>query len=81
MPPTDRMALLDFWKRQIKTEKICLMLDFLVRNNGATDDELASAALMAKSGTFGNYKGALIGRGLMVKVSNGVYAPAEAFGR
>ena len=81
LPPTDRMALLDFWKRQIKTEKICRMLDFVVRNNSATDDELAAAASMAKSGTFGNYKGALVGRGLMVKVSNGVYASAEAFGR
>ena len=81
MPPTDRLELLDFWKRQIKTDKICRMLDFVVRNNSATDDELAAVADMAKSGTFGNYKGALIGRGLMVKVSNGVYAPAEAFGR
>ena len=81
LPPTDRMALLDFWKRQIKTEKIVAMLDFVVRNKGATDDQLAEAAVMAKSGTFGNYKGALVGRGLMVKVSNGVYAPAEAFGR
>ena len=81
LPPTDRLELLDFWKRQIKTEKICAMLDFVVRNDGATDDELAAAAPMAKSGTFGNYKGALIGRGLMVKVSNGVYKPAEAFRR
>jgi hypothetical protein len=81
MPPTDRLELLEFWKRQIKTEKICAMLDYVVRNNGATDDELAGAADMAKSGTFGNYKGALVGRGLMVKVSNGVYAPAEAFDR
>ena len=38
LPPTDRMALLDFWKRQIKTEKIVAMLDYVVRNNGATDD-------------------------------------------
>lgn len=79
LPPTDREELLDYWKHEIGTIKIAAMLDYVVRNKGATDDELAEAAQMAKSGTFGNYKGALIGRGLMVKVSNGVYAPAEAF--
>lgn len=81
LPPTDRDELLEFWKREIGTEKIAAMLDFVVRNGSATDDELAEAAGMAKSGTFGNYKGALVGRGLMVKVSSGQYEPAEAFTR
>lgn len=83
LPPTDRDGLLAFWKREIGTEKIAAMLDFVVTNGEASSDQLAGAANMsADSGTFSNYKGALITRGLMVSLGKGgPYEPADAFKR
>jgi hypothetical protein len=80
LPPTDRAGLLDYWKREIGTEKIAAMLDCVVNNGRATNDELREAAQMTNSGTFANYKRALTGRGLIVKSGDG-YVPAEAFMR
>lgn len=82
LPPTDRKGLLAFWKREIGTEKIAAILDYVVTHGRATSAELAAAAKMADSGTFSNYKGALITRGLMVSLGKGgPYEPADAFKR
>lgn len=83
LPPTDKAGLLAFWKREIGTEKIAAMLHFVVTNGEASSDQLAVAANMsADSGTFSNYKGALITRGLMVSLGKGgPYEPADAFKR
>lgn len=80
MPPTDRVGLLAYWKHEIGTEKISAMLDYVVTHGHATDEDLREAAQMTNSGTFSNYKGALVRRGLMMK-SGDEYLPAEAFGR
>lgn len=82
LPPNDRAGLLAFWKREIGTVKIAAMLNFVVTNGQATSEELATAAEMSPdSGTFSNYKGALVTRGLMVKTGSGMYEPSEAFKR
>lgn len=78
MPPDDPKELLRFWQREIKTEKIAKMLEVVVQQGPIGDDELAAAIPMKKSGTFSNYKGALIGRGLIVK-QNGAYVAADVF--
>lgn len=80
MPPTDRDGLLEYWKREIGTEKVVAMLDFVVNNGSATDDELRAAARMENSGTFSNYKRELTGRGLMMKQGD-QYVPSEVFNR
>lgn len=83
MPPTDRDGLLEFWAREIGTDKIVAILRHVVTIGRATSEELAEAANMsADSGTFSNYKGALITRGLMVSLGKGgPYEPADAFKR
>jgi len=80
MPPEDRAGLLAYWKHEIGTEKVVAMLDFVVNNGSATDDELRAAAAMENSGTFSNYKRELTGRGLMVKQGD-TYVPSEVFNR
>lgn len=82
MPPTDKVGLLAYWKREIGTEKVCAMLDFVVMNGSATDEELSEASDMKLgTGAFANYKRELTGRGLMARVGGkgGAYEPAEAF--
>jgi hypothetical protein len=83
MPPTDKKGLLDYWKQEIGTEKVCQMLDLVVTVGSATDEDLAQAAdMQLGSGTFANYKRALTGRGLMHRIGKtGPYEPAEAFQR
>lgn len=80
MPPTDREGLLQYWKREIGTEKIAIMLETIVRNGPVSNDELRAAAGMENSGTFSNYRSALIGRGLIMKQGDGTYVASEVFG-
>jgi len=79
LPPEDPRELLEFWKREIGTEKIARILEAVVNTGPCTDEVLAQAAGMEQSGTFRNYKAALTGRGLMVKRSDGTYEAAEVF--
>jgi Helicase HerA, central domain len=84
MPPTDKAGLLAYWKSEIRTEKVCAMLDFVVTNGSATDEQLSEASDMKLgTGAFANYKRELTGRGLMARVGGkgGPYEPAEAFRR
>ncbi|HEV3059648.1 MAG TPA: type IV secretory system conjugative DNA transfer family protein [Vicinamibacterales bacterium] len=79
LPPDDPRELLEFWKREIGTEKIAKILEAVVNTGPCTDEVLATAAGMEQSGTFRNYKAALTGRGLMVKRGDGTYEAAEVF--
>lgn len=84
MPPRDRAGLLAYWKREIGTDKISAMLDFVVTNGRASDAELAKAADMVNgTGSFSNYKRELTGRGLMARESDksSDYVPSEVFNR
>ncbi len=78
MPPRDPEELLAFWKREIGTEKIGAILETVVQQGPISNEALAAAVGMENSGTFSNYKGALIGRGLIEKV-NGAYVPTSVF--
>lgn len=78
MPPDDPEELLKFWQREIGTEKVAKMLEVIVHQGPIANAELAAAVGMEESGTFSNYKGALVGRGLIMKQNN-AYVAAEVF--
>lgn len=80
LPPTDPAALLAYWKREIGTAKIGQILEIVVMNGPISNDELMHLSGMANSGTFSNYKGALIGRGLIEKRGD-TYVATEPFNR
>lgn len=80
LPPTESDALLEFWKREIGTDKIAKMLEAVVLSGPLSDSALAEAAGMEMSGTFRNYKAALTGRGLIVKRGD-AYEASEVFTR
>lgn len=79
MPPTDPQELLTFWKREIGTDKIARMLEVVVIQGPISSEALREAVGMENSGTFSNYKGALVGRGLIVKQGD-VFVANEVFG-
>lgn len=80
MPPDDPEKLLEFWKREIGTEKVAAILETVVRQGPISDQALADAVGMERSGTFRNYKGELTRRGLIEKRGDG-YAATEVFRR
>ena len=80
LPPTDPAELLAYWKREIGTEKIGQILEIVVVNGPISNEELMHLSGMANSGTFSNYKGALIGRGLIEKRGD-TYVATEPFNR
>lgn len=79
IPPTAPAELLAFWKREIGTDKIARMLEVVVQQGPIDSETLREAVGMENSGTFSNYKGALVGRGLIEKRHDGTYAANEVF--
>jgi hypothetical protein len=80
LPPDNPTELLNFWQQEIGTEKIAKMLEVVVQQGPITSAALAQAVGMEESGTFSNYKGALTGRGLILKQNN-AYVAADVFTR
>jgi hypothetical protein len=74
--PSTPEEILAYWKPQLP-DKCSAMLDFIIQNGRATQNELAEAAGMTDSGTFSTYKSKIVSAGLIVKVGQGQYEPAD----